>query len=114
MNKQDDKWKEMLAGTKLKASSNLQFRIMQQIETEKALSRQNKKRERSVWGNLSILGIMYGIMAVLGFIAYLSFGKDALYDSKLYISALLVAAVCGVFFLISTFDDRRQSKHNRS
>lgn len=111
MNNTDDKIKELLAGTKLKASGNLKYRIMQQIETEKVLSRQQEKKDSSIWSNFSILGGMYAAIIIVCGIIYMFVGPEVLQNTNLLIMpAVFIAAIGSMFFLISTFDDRRQSK----
>ena len=113
---QDEKFRALLSGTKVHASSNLKFRIMQQIETEKALSRRTKANEsRSVFGNIvSVFGTMYAIIAVIGAIVYYLYGQDALESNTFYTPVIFAGVVCGVVFFIFTFDDRRQSKSRKS
>lgn len=110
MDIRDDKLRSLLGSTKIEASENLKFRIMHQIEAEQLLVRKKEKRTRSVWSNFSILGIMYVIIAAIGVIVYFADGEKALNTSAFLIPVLLIAAICGMFFLISTFDDRRQYK----
>lgn len=110
---QEDKFKALLAGTKMHASENLKFRIMQQIETESALARQRKRQERPAWSNLSIFGLMYIVIAIVGFFVYSSDGESALKTTTFFVPVMFVAAVFGVFFLISTFDDRRYNKQRK-
>lgn len=111
MNNTDDKIKELLAGTKLKASENLKYRIMQQIETEKALSRQQAKKDNSIWSNFSILGVMYAAIIIVCGLVYLFVGAESLKNTNLIIMPVIfIAAIGSLFFLISTLDDRRQSK----
>ena len=63
---QDDKIKDLLSGTKIKAGENLKFRIMQQIETENALSRKKVTNTRPILGNmLTIFGVMYLLIAIV-------------------------------------------------
>lgn len=113
-NIQDKRFRDLLSGTKLEASDNLKFRIMQQIETEKALSKQKTSKTRSGFGNiLSILVIMYSLIAVLAISVYLTSGSEALKSPSLYMPLILITSVCSVFLLISTFDDRRHYKHKK-
>lgn len=114
MDIRDDKLRSLLGSTKIEASENLKFRIMHQIEAEKLLIRKKDKRARSIWGNFSILGIMYAIIAAIGVIVYFVDGESALNTSVFFIPVLFISAICGMFFLISTFDDRRQNKKHSS
>jgi len=45
--KEDIKFREMLASTKIEAPENLKHRIMQQIETEKAFAPQNVEPKKN-------------------------------------------------------------------
>lgn len=109
----DDKIKELLSGTREKAGENLKYRIMQQIETEKALA---KKKERkvnplsSVWSMLSVFGVMYAIVAVLVLLVYFNAGVDALASPMFFLPVLLISAVCMTFMGVILYDDRRRSK----
>lgn len=111
---QDDKFRNLLSGTRIKASENLKFRIMQQIETEKALSREKKPDSRPLIGNmLSIFGIMYALIALVGLGVYFSGGKSALESVTFFIPVILIGSVCSMFWMISAYDDRRRSKQKQ-
>lgn len=113
-NIEDSRFRDLLSETRLEASKNLKFRIMQQIETENALSKQNAAKSRSGFGNiLSILGVMYALIAILGIGIYFSYGTEALRSPALYMPLILIASACSVFLLISTFDDRRHYNHKK-
>ncbi|MFV0419801.1 MAG: hypothetical protein ACK5KT_13855 [Dysgonomonas sp.] len=111
INMHEDKFSEFLSGTKMKAGENLKFRIMQQIETEKALSKNKKVDTSPLIGNmLSIFGVMYVLIAIVGVSIYFSGGKSALESVTFFIPVILIASVCSMFWMISTYDDRRRSK----
>lgn len=111
INMQDDKLKALLSGTKIKASDNLKFRIMQQINTEKALSRKKATQSRPVLSNMfTVFGIMYAIIAVIGFGIYSSAGMEGLSSTSFYIPVILVSSICAMYWTITSLDDRRQSK----
>ena len=113
-NIEDSQFRDLLSGTRLEASDNLKFRIMQQIGTEKALSKQQASKTRSGFGNiLSILGVMYSLIAILGIGVYFTYGSEALTSPSLYMPFILITSACSVFLFISTFDDRRHSKHKK-
>lgn len=113
-NIEDKQFRDLLSGTKLEASNNLKFRIMQQIETEKALSKQKATNTRSGFGNiLSILGVMYSLIAILGLGVYFTYGSEALQSPSLYMPLILITSACSVFLLISTFDDKRHYNKKR-
>jgi len=110
-NIQDEKIKELLSGTKVNAGENLKFRIMQQIETEKALSRQRKPDTRPLISNmLSVFGIMYVLIALVGVGIYFTGGRSALESVAFFVPVILIASVCSMFWMISAYDDRRHSK----
>ncbi|MDR0825396.1 MAG: hypothetical protein LBN74_09900 [Prevotella sp.] len=112
MDMQDDKIKALLSGTKIKAGENLTYRIMRQIEAEQALVRKKATNSRPVINNMiTIFGVMYLLIAIAGLIVYFSAGKEALESMKFFAPVILIASACGIFWSISTFDDRRRSKH---
>lgn len=113
-NTEDSQFRDFISGTKLEASDNLKFRIMQQIETEKAFSRKQASKIRPGFGNiLSILGVMYSLIGVLGIFVYFTYGIETLKSPSLYMPLILIASACSVFLLISTFDDRRHYKQQK-
>jgi len=62
---QDDKIKEILSLSKVKAGENLKYRIMQQIETESVLSAKKLKSKNVIplIGNtFLIFGVMYALI----------------------------------------------------
>lgn len=111
INMHEDKFRELLSVTKMKAGENLKFRIMQQIETEKALSK-NKRPDHFplIYNMLSIFGIMYALIAIVGLCLYFSGGKSALEPVTFFIPVILIASICSMFWMISAYDDRRRSK----
>jgi Trk-type K+ transport system membrane component len=107
-NMQDDKLKDLLAGTNVKAGENLKYRIMQQIETEKALSRKKVRSSRPLVGNtITTLGIIYILIAIVGTSAFFTGGKEV----SFFASSILIASAGSIFWMISVFDERRRSKH---
>lgn len=113
INIKEDIFRDILAGTKIKAGENLKYRIMQQIETEKALSPQKIKNNAPLIGNMfSILGIMYAIIAMIGIGVYMTQGKSAMESMTILLPVALVVSICSVFWLISVYDDRRRSKQH--
>lgn len=113
MNAKDDKFRDIFAGTKIKAGENLKYRIMQQIETEKSLSPQKAKSSIPLIGNmLSIFSIMYALIVATGIGVYLTEGKDALASMTFLLPVMFIALVCNIFWMISVYDDRRRSKQN--
>lgn len=110
----DNQFRDLLSGSKLEASENLKFRVMQQIKTEKSLSKQRiSKNSLGFASTLSILGVMYALIAIVGITIYYTEGVNALLSSSFYMPLILIASVCSVFLLISTLDDKRRSKHKK-
>lgn len=108
---QDEKIKALLSETKITASENLKFRIMHQIETEKALSRQKMSQQPFILDSmLSVYGVMYAIIIALGVLIYFTLGKDVLLSTTFYIPVILVSIISGMYWLIICFDERRRSK----
>ncbi|NDV94641.1 hypothetical protein D0T84_06855 [Dysgonomonas sp. 521] len=113
MNTQDDKIRELLSGTKMTAGENLKYRIMHQIEAEKALTRQKKKVVSSnpfIGNMIAIFGVMYALIALVAFGTYFIGGKSALESLQVLAPIALIASACGIFWMISVYDDRRRSK----
>lgn len=112
INMQDNKFKELLSGSKIKASDNLKYRIMHQIETEKALSPKKGMNPRSMISSMvTIFGIMYILIILIGIYAYSTSGKTAFESAAFFIPVILISSVCVIFWMISTYDDNRRSKH---
>lgn len=108
---EDNQMRRIFSGTGINASDNLKFRIMQQIETEKALSRKKAKNGFSVIKNmLSVYGVMYGIIIVLAVSVYSMYGKTILESTAMLLLVLLIVSVCGMFWMISIFDEKRRNK----
>lgn len=104
----------MMQGTKLKASDNLKYRIMQQIETEQALT-PSKISDRKESGNIlkefgSIFGTMYGVLAVMIAATYFLFGQEYLFSPQFLGTVILVASVFSLLWLISRLDSHLQRK----
>jgi hypothetical protein len=113
INMQDDQIRAFFSGTKVKAGVNLKFRIMQQIETESVLAGKKSKSRSvmpSIWSMVSVLGVMYALIAIVAIGVYLMGGKSALESITFFVPVILIASVCGFFLMISIFDDRRRSK----
>lgn len=108
---QDDKLKELLSGTKMKAGENLKYRIMQQIQTEQALQQKARKVTRPAVGNmLSIFGIMYALIALVGVGTYFVVGESMLKSVAFFLPIILIASVCAMFWMISSYDDNRRNR----
>ena len=110
---QDDKIKEILSLSKVKAGENLKFRIMQQIETEKVFSAkksESKTLAPLIGNSFLIFGIMYAliILTVLG--VFLTGGIAAIKSFAFFVPVIMISLVCSMFWLISIYDDKRRLK----
>lgn len=112
INIEDEKLKDLLSGTRLKASDNLKYRIMQQIETEVALSKKvTTKKHESVLGNFfSIYGIAYALIIIIGISLYMSGGEESLLSDSFFGIAILIIVVGSAVLAITYFDSQRQYK----
>lgn len=112
--KEDKKFREMLASTKIEAPENLKHRIMLQIETEKAFVPQNVEPKTET-GNIlkemgAIFGIMYAVLAAMVAGAYFLFGKAFLLSPRFLGAAILVASIFSLLWLISRLDSHLREK----
>lgn len=107
-NLSDDQLKEMIRTTKGKAPQNLQYRIMQQIETERACTPSEttgKKESGNVIKDFgAIFGTMYAVLAVMIVIAYILFGSEYLLTPIFIGKSVLVASIFSLLWLISRLD----------
>jgi len=112
-NIQDEKIKELLSGTKLKASDNLKYRIMQQIQTESALSKKKLKAKssESIWSNLiPVFGVMYLLIIGLGLGMYFTSGKEGLLSPTFFAVTIMIITICSAFLAITFYDNKRRLK----
>ena len=114
---QDDKLREILSLSKIKAGENLKYRIMRQIETESALSaKKTKSRNLTplIRNTFVIFGVMYAliILAIIG--VYLSEGIEAMKSLTFFTSIVMISLVCSMFWMISIFDDKRRFKQTKN
>lgn len=106
--------REMIQSAKRKAPENLKYRIMQQIETEKALT-PVKINSRKEPGNIlkefgSIFGTMYAVLAVMIGATYFVFGQEYLLSPQFLGAALLVASAFSLLWLITRIDSHLRKK----
>ena len=114
---QDDNIKEILSFSKIKASENLKYRIMQQIETESVFSA--KKSESMsivplIRNFLLKFGIMYVFVVLAAIGVYFMGGIEFLSSPVFFAPVIMISLVCSVFWMISFFDDKRHIKHQAS
>ncbi len=108
---QDQKIRDLFSGTKIKAEENLKFRIMQQIKTEEALIPKKNTSSRPIIKNmLTVFGIMYALIAVVGCFMYTKDGGNSLDSLSFLLPVILISSVCSMFWMISVYDDRRRNK----
>ena len=114
--KEEDFIREMMQTAKTKAPEKLKYRIMQQIETEKALT-PSKENSRKESGNIlkefgSIFGTMYAVLAVMIAATYFLFGREYLLSPQFLGTVLLVASVFSLLWLIARLDSHLRKKKN--
>jgi predicted lipid-binding transport protein (Tim44 family) len=115
---EDKKFRQMLASTKIDAPENLKHRIMQQIETEKALAPQSVEPKKEP-GNMlremgAIFGTMYAVLAAMVAGVYFLVGKEFLLSAQFLGSVILVASIFSLLWLISRLDSHlREKKRTR-
>ena len=113
INKQDDDLRRLFAGTAVRAGENLKYRIMQQIETESVLAGKkaaSKNVVSSIRGMLSVMGIMYVLIFFVCIGFYVTVGVEALSSLEFLIPVIMISAVCCVFLIITSLDDKRHYK----
>lgn len=109
--KEDEIIRQMMQQERKKAPENLKFRIMHQIEIERALPPQekSKKRGKRESGNLLremgfIFGTMYAVIAAMVVGAYLLQGRDYLLTTQFIGPVVLVASSFSLFWLMTRLD----------
>ena len=114
LNKQDDKMREILSYSKMKAGENLKYRIMQQIETESVFAAKKSKSKNltPIIGNsLAVFGIMFALVVVVALGVYIAGGIEAMNSAMFFAPLIMVSMVCGMFWMITIFDDKKRLKH---
>lgn len=115
-NIQDEKIKELLSGTTLKASDNLKYRIMRQIQTESYFSKKKikAKSSESVWNSLiPVLGVMYALITSLGLGMYFTSGKEGLLSPIFFAVTIMIVTICSAFLVITFYDNKRRMKYKK-
>lgn len=104
----DDKFRKLMNDSKLTASENLRYRIMHQIEAEKALAPKTIKSEKPVIRSIvGIACVMYCILLFITVGAYLMGGVSQLTSTEFVLAIIGVASISGVYTLITILDERR-------
>lgn len=117
-NSDDEVIRRLMQSTQIKASDNLKFRIMHQIEIEAALSKKQESVKinqqhplKSFW---SIFGVMYAIIAlILGF-AYFTKGSAYLLSKEIIGAVAFVSFVFACYWLMTKVEElyRRKATGN--
>ncbi|MDK2852492.1 MAG: hypothetical protein PWQ38_757 [Proteiniphilum sp.] len=111
---EDDQLKELLQSAGKKAPEKLQYRIMQQIETEHSLTRKKTspaRRSITLLKDLgNIFGTMYILLAAIVGGAYLLLGEAFLQSYRFWGTVLLVSLIFSLFWLITRLDCYLQEK----
>lgn len=115
---EEESIKKMFESSKIKASEKLKYRIMHQIEAEKALTQKEsqnkvltKESTESVLKDFtSIFGIMYAVLAVIIATAYFLQGKEFMQSPQLWSSIIFVGFVFSLLWLISRLDANIKEK----
>lgn len=109
MEQKDKELRALFSKTKLRASDNMEHRIMQQIRTEKALVKASEQKSISTKSLVSQIFAIYGIMLVLILVLYLIIGDT----NQFYTTSLGILLVGGLYYFISVFDDSLRMKEKK-
>lgn len=111
---EDELIRQLMRSAKEQAPENLKYRIMQQINTENALTPKPapiKKRTENVLRDfIGIFGTMYALLALLTGIAYLSKDENFLLSPEFLGVVLLVALVASTFWFFTRLDEKIRQK----
>ena len=119
MDKEDALIRSLLQTNRQQAPDNLKYRILQQIETEKAIISDKplpQKAARNVMREfVTIFGIMYAALTLLISIAYLTGGYALIRSSQFIWTIILVAFIFSlIWFTIGLDAFLRERNRNRS
>ncbi|HPB56929.1 MAG TPA: hypothetical protein PLL49_00265 [Bacteroidales bacterium] len=111
---EDELIRQLIRSAKEQAPENLKYRIMQQINTENALTPKPapiKKRTENVLRDfINIFGTMYALLALLTGIAYLSKDENFLLSPEFLGVVLLVTVVASTFWFFTRLDAKIRQK----
>lgn len=111
----DEQLRQLIKSSRMEAPKNLNYRIMQQIETEKVFTGKSvvkkSKLENTIKDIATISGIMYVVLALLAIPAYIMYGKDYLISFPFLNTVLLILLVFALFWLFSRLDAHLQKKN---
>ena len=108
---QDNKIREILSLSKVKAGDNLKYRIMQQIETESVLSAKRSEGKNlmpMIVNALFTFGSMYVLIVLVAIGVYAMGGIGALNSFTFLAPIIMISLVCSMFWVISICDDKRR------
>lgn len=112
----DEQLRQLIRPTRMKVPKNLNYRIMQQIETEKVFSAKpavkKNKLENTVKDLAATTIIMNVVIALMAITAYIMYGKDYLLSSPFLSTILIIILIFTLFWLFSRLDARLQKKQN--
>jgi len=119
MDNEDALIRSLLQTNRQQAPANLKYRILQQIETEKAIISDKplpQKASRNVMREFfTIFGIMYAALALLIGTAYLTGGYALIRSSQFIWTIILVAFIFSLIWLMIGLDAfLRERNRNRS
>lgn len=105
---EDEIIRTMIRSTKVQAPDKLKYRIMQQIETEKALTPQKAKRATTRGDALtdfrSIFGAMYLLLLALSLLTIIFGGKEAILSLQYVLTALLIVVTLSSFWALTRLE----------
>lgn len=113
--------REAIKESKLKASENLKYRIINQIETEESLKHKQIDHPNRIKGDSSnilkdfgyLFGTMYVIIALITLFFYITEGQESLYTSQYLSIIIFVASIFSILWMFSrldTYSKRKLSK----
>ncbi len=113
--------REAIKESKLKASENLKYRIINQIETEESLKHKQidhpnriKRDSSNILKDFGYLfGTMYVIIALITLFFYITEGQESLYTSQYLSIIIFVASIFSILWMFSrldTYSKRKLSK----
>lgn len=101
--------RHLMQASKKEAPENLKYRIMNQIETEAALTRKQQPAAkpstnplRNFW---AVFGIMYIVIILLSAHAYFTKGADYLLSGPFIGTIALISGVFSLFWLTTKVDE---------
>lgn len=113
--------RKVIAESKLKASENLKFRIINQIETEEALkpkqvpgSNSIKKDSSNILKDFGYLfGTMYIIIAIITLFFYITEGRESLFTVQYLGLVILAASIFSIFWMFTRLDIYTRRKFSK-